>query len=195
MRENTMSEQVRTSVNDGKVNGIRMETLLGTVNAIEQDPELGACKFRARNKWLDGNRNCTTVTGFYGAKQEIAHKQPFVLHADEPPILAGNDEGANPVEHLLNALAACVTTSMVAHAAVRGIHIEELESELEGDIDLRGFLGLDGEVPKGFTDIRIGFKVKTDVNNMERLKRLTAFSPVLNTLTQGARVDIKVEPK
>ena len=117
------------------------------------------------------------------------------LPDDEPPILAGNDEGANPVEHLLNALAACVTTSMVAHAAVRGIHIEELESELEGDIDLRGFLGLDGEVPKGFTDIRIGFKVRADVNNLERLKRLTAFSPVLNTITRGARVDIKVEPK
>jgi uncharacterized OsmC-like protein len=195
MSANTMSKQVQTSINDGKVNGIHMETLQGTVNAIEQDPDLGACKFRARNTWLNGNHNRTTVTGFYGAKQEIAHKQQFVLHADEPPILAGNDEGANPVEHLLNALAACVTTSMVAHAAVRGIHIEELESELEGDIDLRGFLGLDSEVPKGFTDIRIGFKVKADVHNMERLKRLTAYSPVFNTITQGARVDIRVEPK
>jgi uncharacterized OsmC-like protein len=172
-----------------------METLLGTVSAIEHDPDLGACKFRARNTWLNGNHNRTTVTGFYGAKQEIAHKQQFELHADEPPILAGNDQGANPVEHLLNSLAACVTTSMVAHAAVRGIHIEELESELEGDIDLRGFLGLDSEVPKGFTDIRIGFKVKADVDNMERLKRLTAYSPVFNTITQGARVDVLVEPK
>lgn len=195
MSANTMSKQVQTSIDDGKVNGIHMGTLLGTVNAIEQEPELGQCKFRASNKWLDGNHNRTTVTGFFGAKQEIAHKQQFELYADEPPILAGNDEGANPVEHLLNALAACVTTSMVAHAAVRGIHIEELESVLEGDIDLRGFLGLDSEVPKGFTDIRVGFKVKADVNNMERLKRLTAFSPVLNTITQGARVDIKVESK
>jgi uncharacterized OsmC-like protein len=182
-------------VNGGTVNGIHIETLQGTVSALQQDPELGACKFRARNKWLDGNHNRTTVTGFYGAKQEIAHKQQFVLHADEPPILAGHDQGANPVEHLLNALAACVTTSMVAHAAVRGIHIEQLESELEGDIDLRGFLGLDSEVPKGFTDIRIVFKVKADMENMERLKRLTAFSPVLNTITQGARVDIQVEPQ
>ncbi|MEN8133578.1 MAG: OsmC family protein, partial [Pseudomonadota bacterium] len=172
-----------------------METLQGTVNAIEQEPELGQCKFRARNQWLGGNHNRTTITGFYGAKQEIAHKQQFELHADEPPILAGNDDGANPVEHLLNALAACVTTSMVAHAAVRGIHIEELESELEGDIDLRGFLGLSNDVPKGFTDIRIKFRVKADVDNMERLKRLTAYSPVFNTITQGANVDIQVEPK
>jgi uncharacterized OsmC-like protein len=172
-----------------------METLQGTVQAIAQEPELGQCKFRARNTWLGGNHNCTTVTGFYGAKQEIAHKQTYELHADEPPILAGNDTGANPVEHLLNALAACVTTSMVAHAAVQGIHIEELESELEGDIDLRGFLGLDQDVPKGFTDIRVRFRVKADTDNMDRLKRLTGYSPVFNTLTQGTNVDIQVEAK
>ena len=195
MSNATNSNQAQVDTNHAMVNGIHMETLQGTVNAIDQDPELGACKFRARNKWLGGNHNCTTVTGFYGAKQEIAHKQAFELHADEPPILAGNDEGANPVEHLLNALAACVTTSMVAHAAVRGINIEELESELEGDIDLRGFLGLDNDVPKGFTEIRINFKVKADVKNMERLKRLTLYSPVFNTITQGAKVDIKVEAK
>lgn len=175
------------------VNGIKIDALQDTIHAIEQDPGLGSCKFRARNKWLGANHNCTTITGFYGARQEIPHKQQFELHADEPPILAGGDDGANPVEHLLNALAACVTTSMVAHAAVRGIHIEELESELEGDIDLRGFLGLSNDVPRGFTDIRVRFKVKADVENMERLKRLTEFSPVYNTITHGAKVDIQVE--
>jgi uncharacterized OsmC-like protein len=193
MTNQMTSSQSTPEVEDGMVNGIHMETLLGTVNAIQQEPELGASKFRASNVWLGGNRNQSTITGFYGAKQEIAHKQKFVLDADEPPILAGNDDGANPVEHLLNALAACVTTSMVAHAAVRGIQIEALESELEGDIDLRGFLGLADDVAKGFTDIRIRFKVKADVRNLERLKRLTAFSPVLNTITKGATVDIQVE--
>ena len=125
----------------------------------------------------------------------MAHNQQFELHADEPPILAGEDQGANPVEHLLNALASCVTTSIVAHAAVRGIHIEELESELEGDIDLRGFLGLDPNVPKGYTNIRVKFKVKTDAENLERLKRLAEFSPVYNTITHGAKVDIDVQLK
>ena len=195
MSDQMTSKQPPTEANEAMFNGIHLETLQGTVSAIEQEPELGACKFRASNLWLGGNHNRTTISGFYGACQEIAHKQQFVMDADEPPILAGNDEGANPVEHLLNALAACVTTSMVAHAAVRGIHIEELESELEGDIDLRGFLGLSDDVRKGFTDIRVKFKVKTDAQNMEKLKRLTAFSPVLNTITQGARVDIQVEQK
>ena len=189
------SEREKTAAQSTIVNGIDIDTLQGTVQAIDQEPELGKCRFRARNQWMGGNHNRTTVTGFYGAKQEMAHKQTFELHADEPPILAGGDEAANPVEHLLNALASCVTTSMVAHAAVRGIHIEELESELEGDIDLRGFLGLSNEVPKGYTDIRVKFRVKADVDDMERLKRLTAFSPVLNTITQGANVDIQVDSK
>ncbi len=177
------------------VNGIDLCVLQETVGAIKNEPELGKCRFRARNRWIDAAHNCSTITGFHAAGQEIAHKQTFELHADEPALLAGEDQGANPVEHLLNALAGCVTTSMVAHAAVRGIHIEALESELEGDIDLRGFLGLADDVPKGFTDIRLKFKVKSDEQNMEKFKSLAAFSPVYNTLIHGVHVDIQVEPQ
>lgn len=175
------------------VNGVNLETLMGTVKAIEADPELGASRFRASNKWLSGNHNRTTVTGFYGAKQEIAHKQKFEMDADEPPILAGEDQAANPVEHLLHALASCVTTSMVAHAAVRGIHLEEVESELEGDIDLRGFLGLAEDVPRGYTDIRVKFKVKADPKDLKKLDELARYSPVFNTLMQSVPVSITVE--
>lgn len=177
------------------VNGIDIDVLQNTVNAIQQEPELGKCRFHVTNEWLGANHNCTTVSSFYGAKQEIEHKQPFELHADEPPILAGLDKGANPVEHLLHALAGCVTTSIVAHAAVRGIHIEEVESEIEGDIDLQGFLGLSEDVVKGFTDIRLKFKVKTDEKNIEKLKKLAEYSPVFNTLIHGTNVDIEIEPK
>jgi uncharacterized OsmC-like protein len=147
------------------------------------------------NKWLNGNHNCSTITDFYGAKQNISHKQQFELHADEPAILAGEDQGPNPVEHLLNALASCLTTALVAHAAVHGIHIDELESEIEGDIDINGYLGLPKEVPRGYKDIRVKMKVKTDVENMERLKRLAQYSPVYNTLINGTKVDLQVEPK
>jgi uncharacterized OsmC-like protein len=177
------------------VNGIELEVLANTVKSIQEDPELGKCRFHVSNKWLGANHNCTTIRSFYGAKQELEHKQAFELHADEPPILAGRDEGANPVEHLLNALAGCVTTSLVAHAAVRGIELEEVESRIEGDIDLRGFLGLSSDVPKGYTDIRINFKVKTDEENTDKLKSLAEFSPVYNTLTNGTNVNIEIERK
>jgi len=177
----------------GHVNGINLGVLQETVDAIKNDSELGRCRFRARNKWNGGTHNCTTITDFDGAKQTMQHKQLFELHCDEPPILAGEDNGANPVEHLLNALAGCITTSMVAHAAVLGIHIEELESELEGDIDLNGFLGLDSGVPKGFTDIRVKFKVKTASENLEKLRQLATFSPVYNTLIHSPNVDIQID--
>ena len=179
--------------NGQQINGVDLPTLMATVSAIQGDPELGASKFRARNTWLGGNHNRSTVTGFFGAKQEIAHQQTFTMDADEPAILAGHDQGANPVEHLLHALASCLTTSMVAHAAVRGIEIEELESELEGDIDLRGFLGLAPDVPKGYTEIRVNFRVKAKPEDLPRIRELAAFSPVFNTITQGARVAVDVK--
>lgn len=183
------------TANSTRINGIEIDTLVSTVNAIKEDPQLGACHFRANNTWLSGNHNRSTVTSFFGAKQEIAHKQTFTMDADEPAILAGDDQGANPVEHLLHALASCLTTSMVAHAAVRGIEIEELESELEGDIDLRGFLGLSMDVPKGYTDIRANFRVKAKPEDVEKIRELAKFSPVFSTITHGADVAVNVELK
>jgi uncharacterized OsmC-like protein len=177
------------------VNGVDLDVLMETVGAIQKEPELGIARFRASNTWMDGNHNRSEVTGFYGARQEIAHVQAFTMDADEPPILAGNDAAPNPVEHLLHALASCLTTSMVAHAAVRGIAIEELESELEGDIDLNGFLGLDDNVPKGYTEIRAKFRVKADPADVDGIKALAEFSPVFNTITKSANVEVAVDLK
>ena len=178
-----------------RLNGLNLNVLNETVNAIRKDPALGKCKFRARNKWIDADHSRTTISDFYAAKQEFSHKQKIELDSDEPPMLSGEDQAANPAEHLLNALASCTTTSIVAHAAVKGIRIEELESELEGDIDLNGFLGLNPDVPKGYTSIKMKFRVKTDPKNLAILKQLFKFSPVYNTIIHGAKVDIEIGPK
>ena len=188
-----MQTATQTASRIERINGVDLDVLKGTVSAIQADPELGRSRFRARNTWLGANHNRSTVTGFYAARQEIAHARTFTMDADEPAILAGADQGANPVEHLLHALAACLTTSMVAHAAVRGIEIDALESELEGDIDLNGFLGLDPDVPKGYTQIRARFRVKADPKNLARIRELAKFSPVFNTISNGARVNLDVE--
>jgi uncharacterized OsmC-like protein len=174
------------------------ETMRGVMNGVDLIT-LGATDtggtgtrrmpFRARNTWLGGNRSQSVVTGLYCARQEMEHKQTFRIDADEPEILAGTDDAANPVEHLLHALASCLTTSMVAHAAVRGLEIEELESKLEGDIDLRGCLGLVPNVPKGYTNIKAKFRVKAKPEDVSRLRELTLFSPVFNTIPQGAKVE------
>lgn len=176
-------------------NGVDMEALQQTVKAIQDNPELGKSRFRIRNKWISGGHNQTTVQNFHSLGQDNSHQQNFELHADEPGALGGTDKGANPVEHLLNSLASCVTTSMVAHAAVRGIPVEEVESQVEGDIDLNGFLGLDPKVPKGYQNIQITFKVKAAKEDLPKLRELAEFSPVYNTVTHSANVDIKIEPK
>lgn len=87
------------------LNGVDVDAVAGLIDAVKDKPDLAESKFRVSNEWIDGGHNRTTVTGFYSAGQEISHTEPFVLDADEPPILAGQDQGANPVEHLLNALA------------------------------------------------------------------------------------------
>jgi len=188
-----MATQSKTSPEE--INGVNLSVLRQTVSSIEQDPALGKCRFRASNKWIGGTQNQTTLSSFYAAKEEMTHQQSFTLNADEPPLLAGSDQAANPVEHLLNALASCMTTSMVAHAAVRGIQIEELESHLEGDLDMRGFLGLSSDVPPGFTAIRAVFRVKADDANLKKLRELVDFSPVLSTITRSVPVSVEVEPK
>ena len=188
------SQQVRDDTQSSRyVNGVDLNVLGETVGAIKHDPELGVSRFRASNRWVDGAHNRSEVSGFYAARQEIAHKQVFNLSADEPPILAGNDDGANPVEHLLHALASCLTTALVAHAAVRGIEIEAVEAELEGDIDLNGFLGLNPDTPKGYTAIRANYRVKAANADRETLESLASFSPVFNTLTRGVAVDLDIE--
>jgi uncharacterized OsmC-like protein len=182
----------------GKIlNGVNVDAVDGLVKAIEEKPELAKCKFRLRNKWINGGHNHSIVGKFYAANQENSHLKTHELDADEPQILAGEDIGANPVEHLLNALAACLTTTLVYHAAIRDIKIDELESELEGDLDIRGFLGLakKAEVRRGYEEIRVKFKVKTDAENLERLKALSKLSPVFDVTSSGTNVDVQIERK
>jgi uncharacterized OsmC-like protein len=178
------------------VNGVTVDDLFTTIDAVKETPDVAKFNFRIRNRWLDGSQNKSAVGAFYGAGQEQTRQKPFVLEADEPRVLLGKDAAANPVEHLLHALASCLTTSMIYHAAVRGIQIEEVESTLEGDIDLHGFLDLDRKVRKGYGGIRVNFKIKADVPD-EQLQEIVqlgpGFSPVFDSLTNGVPVSVKAE--
>jgi uncharacterized OsmC-like protein len=178
------------------INGVNVNDLFTTIDAIKGTPSIAKFKFRIRNQWQGASQNRSTVSEFHGAGQELSRPQPFVLEADEPAILLGKDAAANPVEHLLHALASCVTTSMVYHAAARGISIEEVESSFEGDIDLHGFLDLDKNVRKGYQGIRVNFKIKADVPD-EQLQEIvelgTGHSPVFDSLTKGVPVSVNAK--
>jgi uncharacterized OsmC-like protein len=180
------------------VNGVNVTELFNTIDAVKATPGIAKFKFRLSNQWLDCGHNRSTVKTFYGASQEFDHATVFEMDADEPPILLGKDMGANPVEYLLHALAACVTSSMVYHAAARGIVIEELESSVEGQIDLRGFLGLDKSIRNGYQNIRMNFKIKADVSDeqLQELCRLgPQYSPVFDSVTKGVPVTVTAERK
>ena len=177
-------------------NGVDTEQLFGTLDAIKADPSLARFQFRARNRWIDGAHNRTTIHDFYAANQEdTSRARGFVLDAGEPAILLGTDTGANPAEHLLHALAACLTTSLVYSAAARGVHLTEVESTLEGDMDVQGALGLSDEYRNGFEQIRVSFRVKGDAPE-EKLREVVARaqqrSAVFDMVSNGVPVKVVV---
>jgi uncharacterized OsmC-like protein len=175
------------------MNGVNVTGIYDTISAVQADASLAAFQFRATNKWLDGGHNRSTIQSFYGCGVEDQSRQkPFTFDADEPPVLVGADAGANPVEFILHALAACLTTTMVYHAAARGWTIEAVDSRLEGDLDLRGFLGVSATVRKGYQAVRVNMRVKSSAP-AEGLRELAQFSPVFDIVSNSLPVTISVE--
>lgn len=179
----------------GTINGVDVERMGATVQAVQHNPALAGFHFRATNQWINGGHNRSTIKSFYGAGQEdTLRTTPFVLDADEPPVLLGRDQGPNPAEYVLHALAACLTSSMVYHAAARGIRIESMESTLEGDLDVQGFLGLSGQIRPGYKEIRAHFTVKSDASP-EQLRELAKFSPVYDIISNPVPVNIHISTR
>jgi uncharacterized OsmC-like protein len=173
-------------------NGVNVSRLMNTIAAISKTPSLGMFNFRATNEWLDGGHNRTMVKDFYGAGQEdTSRARPFVMDADEPDVLLGEDRGANPVEYVLHALAACLTTSIVYHAAARGITIGAFKTELDGDLDIQGMLGLSDSVRKGYQQIRVRFTAQSD-GDAELLRQLCTYSPVFDIVSNPVPITIEM---
>ena len=163
-----------TALTDQMRNGVDTQQMYGTLDAIKADASLGRFQFRVANEWLGGAHNRSTIRVFYGAGQEDASREhAFTLDAGEPAVLLGHDEGANPAETLLHALAACLTTSLVYVASARKVQLTRVESRVEGDMDVRGCLGISDEVRNGFERIRVSFAVEGDAP-AEKLRELVA---------------------
>ncbi len=178
------------------VNGVNIDRLFGTIDAIKDTPGLARFRFRARNTWVNGGHNRTTITGFYGACQKHTLTEPLVLEADEPAVMLGEGAEANPMDYVLTGLAACLTTSLVYYAAARGIQLDEVESRLEGDLDLHGFLGLSESVRNGFEDVKVTIRIKSDVpdEKLEELCRVAQkHSPVFDIISKPVPVSVHLE--
>ncbi|HWQ90550.1 MAG TPA: OsmC family protein [Clostridia bacterium] len=182
----------KTETEDTIRNGVNVSKLGETILAVKQNPEIGQFKFRARNQWDTGAHNVATLDTFYGTCREFEHQRPIALDADEPPVLLGQDKGANPVEYVLAGLSACMTTTLAYHAAARGLNIDSINSQFEGDIDLQGLLDIDPKVRSGYREIRVKFKVKGDIDE-KTIQELVRKSPVYDTLANPVRIKIEVE--
>jgi uncharacterized OsmC-like protein len=175
-------------------NGVDTATLFATLDAVKGNNDIAKFQFRATNRWISGTHNQSTIHGFYGAMQEMTHRQPHVFDADHPPVLVGGDNGPTPVEYVLHALAACLTAGIANIAAARGVNLTEVTSTVEGNIDLLGILGLSPEVRNGFQGIKVSFTLRGD--DPEKLRRVVEQSrkrsAVYDIVTNGVPVELEV---
>ncbi|MEX2381949.1 MAG: OsmC family protein [Opitutales bacterium] len=176
------------------INGVDTEKLTATIDAIREAPDLARCEFRVHNNWVEGGHNQIHINEYHAAGQDSSREMPFEVPADEPPALLGHDRGPNPVEHLLGALSACMTTSMVYHAAAHGVKIDELDSDFSGDLDMQGFLGLKEGVRPGYQEIRAKFHVRSDAP-AEELASYVKYSPVYDVVSKSVPISVEVEKK
>lgn len=183
-----MSTQFEPMGNLSELNGIDIDKGVETVKAIKEAPDLATFKFRSENEWLSGFHNRSVIKPFYGAGKEYAGGDRYSLESDAPLVLLGTDQAADPVEYVLHALSACMTSTLAFHCAFKSIGISKMTSSLEGDIDLHGFLALT-EVKKGFSEIRATFNIETEASE-ETLREFLKFSPVYEMVS--ASVPIKV---
>jgi len=176
------------------LNGVNTPALFATIDAVRNQPQLGTFQFRANGEWLSGTHMRTTMSDFSGAGGEHSHKWPYTAFADHPEVLCGEDKGPTPVEYVLHALAACLTAGIANIAAARGVKLSSVTSSLEGDIDLRGILGLSKEVRNGFSGMRVEFVVKGDAPEAklkEIVQQACARSAVLDIVSNGIPVSVK----
>ena len=180
-------------------NGVDTATLFATLDAVKSSPEIAKFQFRASNKWISGTHNRSTIHGFYGAGQELTHRQAATFDADHPEVLVGEDHAPTPVEFLLHALAACLTAGIANIAAARGVNLTKVTSTVEGDMDLLGILGLaddtSGPVRNGFQQIRVRFQLEGD--DPAKLRKVVEQSQkrsaVFDVLTNGVPVSVDID--
>ena len=191
-----MPEAIATRAPKEPRNGVQTPDLLATINAVKQAPDLAKFRFRASNRWVSGTYSESRVESFTGAGGEHSHATEFRYGADHPIVLVGLDRGPAPIEFLLHGLAACITAGIGNIAAVRGVTLTSVESRVEGDIDLRGILGLSDEVRNGYERIRISFDIAGDAP-AEKLRAIVeqgvARSAVFDVLMNGVPVDVSIK--
>ena len=178
------------------MNGVDTPALFATINAVGAQPELAKFQFRAKSRWISGTHSESTMHGFFGAGGEQNHIDAYRPRAIIRPSCAAPTPAPSPVEWVLHALASCLTAGIGTIAAARGIKLNRVESTVEGDIDLRGVLGLSKEVRNGYQGIKVSFEIDGDASPGSARKivmQSKARSAVFDIVTNGVPVSIGVK--
>jgi uncharacterized OsmC-like protein len=177
-----------------RVNGLDLDGLNAVVGEIQRDPRKGMVAFRVHSAWRGQTRSRSTVESYTIGGQEV--RRHFDIDVDEPYELLGQNSAPNPQEMLMTALNACIMVGYVAGAAVKGITLEKVEIETAGELDLRGFLGIDPEVRPGYEAIRYTVRIKgngTPEQFQEIHETVMKTSPNYFNVSRPIRIDAKLE--
>lgn len=176
-------------------NGVDTQALFAALDAVKAQPAAAKFQFRARNEWISGTHSRSTIHDFYGLGTELAHREAHTYDADHPEVLTGQDNAPSPVEHLLHALAACITAGIGNISAARGVNLTRVTSTVRGDIDLMGLLGLDPGVRNGYQGINVDIEIEGDASAEDLravVERSIARSGVFDVLTNGTSVEVSI---
>ncbi|MET0150871.1 MAG: OsmC family protein [Acidimicrobiales bacterium] len=172
-------------------NGVPTEKLFGTIAKMKENGELAAFRFSARNEWVEGTASRSSIYEWYGAGADQVHVEEFDFVADHPTL--GHGHGPTPQEYVLHALAACITAGVATGAAARDIELQKVSSKVSADIDVRGVLGIDPDIRKGFSDVRVEFDVEADAEPAvidALVASATKYSAVYDMLTSPTSVTV-----
>jgi uncharacterized OsmC-like protein len=178
------------------LNGVDVDKLVGTINAVKGNADIALFKFRCDTNWVKGGHCQTKIKNFYGALEEdYSRTKPFVLEGDEPRVLLGEDHGPNAVEAVLHALASCLSVGIVYNASAMGIKVNALNLQLEGEIDLHAFLGLSEKIRPGYKKIMVTVNADTSASKEhfeELLEYVKNTSPVFDIIRKPVPVEIVI---
>jgi uncharacterized OsmC-like protein len=173
-------------------NGVPTAKMFGTIAKLTDQPELAAFRFTARNAWVEGTASTSTIHEWFGAGADQLHVDEFSFSADHPTL--GHGHGPTPQEYVLHALAACITAGIATGAAARGIELRSVASKVTGDIDVRGVLGIDQDVRKGFGSVAIEFEIDADADDAQidaLIAGGTKYSAVFDMLANPTAVSVR----
>jgi uncharacterized OsmC-like protein len=173
-------------------NGVNTQILNTAFDSMRNKPEMSRVTFSVKSEWNGGFSVTSSVKGFLMGSQNIERNTEYKMQYDYPNQFAGEGRGPTVCEGCMGALAACLTQTIVAHATSRGIKIDSIDINVEGDLDMRGWTGISNDVRPGAQQFRVNMNIKSDTASKEQINELyeigKRFSPAFDTLTNGTSV-------